>query len=120
MPLLQSDLTFKFRLTAKGVISGAVYPFIYIFLFGGGGSSGPDSDRLPSNRSRDFSATVGAASISPGSHYTETARKRGSETEMKIEEKRRGKGKIGQNKDRQEHSSMEVERREMLVTLVRN
>lgn len=69
------------------------------FVIGGGGavgaSSSPDSDRLPSNQSRDCSATVGAASISPGSHYTETARKRGSETEMKIEEKMRGEGKIG-------------------------
>lgn len=63
-----------------------------------GASSGPVSDRLPSNQSRDCSATVGAASISPGSHYTETARKRGSETEMKIEEKMRGKGKIGRKK----------------------
>lgn len=72
----------------------------------GWGSSSRNSDKLPSNQSRDFSATVGAASISPGSHYTETARKRGSETEMEIKEKTRGKGKIGKNKDK--HNSMEV------------
>lgn len=69
-------------------------PFIIFW----GGRGGTDSDRLPSNQSRYCSATVGAASISPGSHYTETARKRGSETEMKIEEKMRGKGKIEKNK----------------------
>lgn len=76
-------------------------PFI-IWGGGGGASSSPDSDRLPSNQSRDCSATVGAASISPGSHYTETARKRGSETEMKIEEKMRGKGKIEKKRSRTE------------------
>lgn len=75
------------------------------FVIGGGAvgaSSSPDSGRLPSNQSRDCSATVGAASISPGSHYTETARKRGSETEMKIEEKMRGEGKIGKKRSRTE------------------
>lgn len=63
----------------------------------------PDSDRLPSNQSRYCSATVGADSISPGSHYTETARKRRSETEMKIEEKMRRKGKIEKKSRTEQH-----------------
>lgn len=68
---------------------------------GGGASQSPLSDRLPSNQSRDCSATVGAASIGPGSYYTETARKTRSETEMKIQEKVRGMGKAKKKKKRQ-------------------
>lgn len=50
---------------------------------------------LPSNRSgaEICSATVGAGSVGPGSHYTETARKLGSETETEIKETGRGGGR---------------------------
>lgn len=80
----------------------------FFFLAGGGGVGGGQCviksrtrTGCLATRAGDCSATVGAASISPGSHYTETARKRGSETEMKIEEKMRGKGKIGRKKKRE-------------------
>jgi len=46
---------------------------------------GASQTGLLSNRSRDDGKARGRrASIGPGSHYTETARKRGSETERKI------------------------------------
>lgn len=83
-----------------GQLCQSIYLFIYLFIFGGrggwgGASLNPVSDRLPSNqsKSRDCSATVGAASIGLGSHYTETARRTASEMEMKIKERMRGKGK---------------------------
>lgn len=49
---------------------------------------------LLSNRSgaEICSATVGAGSVGPGSHYTETARKLGSETETEIKEDWEGWG----------------------------